>query len=78
MANNAPSLQKPIHSFLPVWLKGKWGSVGIFFILYILFNLAWTYYHWGGDQHVILIANLASFAPSILASVLAWHVAAQK
>src|SRR5688572_15932255 len=65
------------RSLLPAWLKGTWGILGIFFILYILLNLAWTYFHWGGEQHVTLIANLLSLPPSLLASIVAWRVAAQ-
>jgi hypothetical protein len=78
MSRTAPSSLSNPHSLIPVWLRGKWGLLGIIFILYILLNLAWTYFHWGGKQHVALIANLSSFTPSILASVLAWRVAAQK
>jgi PAS domain S-box-containing protein len=78
MASNAPSSPKSTRTFLPAWLQAKWGNIGILFIVYILFNLAWTYFHWGGEQRVILIADLVSFAPSIFASVLAWHVAAEK
>src|SRR5215207_4793769 len=78
MASNTSSIQFTSHSLVPPWLKGKWGGVGIVFIVYILLNLAWTYFHWGGPERVSLIANLLSFAPSLLASVLAWRVAAQK
>lgn len=60
------------------WLKGKWGFLGILFILYIFFDLSWTYFHWGGTQNVILIADLLSFTPSLLAIVVSWRVAAQK
>jgi PAS domain S-box-containing protein len=65
------------RSLLPAWLNGTWGMLGIIFILYIILNLAWTYFHWGGPQHVVLIANLLSLPPSLLASIVAWHVAAQ-
>lgn len=65
------------RSLLPAWLKGPWGILGIIFILYILLNLTWTYFHWGGPQHVVLIANLLSLPPSLLASIVAWRVAAQ-
>jgi PAS domain S-box-containing protein len=58
-------------------LKGKWGFLGIVFIVYILFNLAWTYFHWGGPQRVTLISDLFSFAPGVFATLLAWRVAAQ-
>jgi len=78
MSNILSSTQTNPRSLIPPWLKGKWGFLGILFIVYILLNLAWTYFHWGGPQRVSLIANLLSFAPSLLASVLAWRVAAQK
>src|SRR5690349_17214990 len=74
----APSSQSRPRGPIPAWLKGKWGFLGILFILYIVFNLAWTYFHWGGPQRVSLIANLLSFTPGLLATVLAWRVAAQK
>jgi PAS domain S-box-containing protein len=78
MSNILPSSQTNARSLIPPWLKGKWGILGIIFIIYILFNLAWTYFHWGGPERVDLIANLLSFPPSLLASVLAWGVTAQK
>src|SRR5690349_15383944 len=71
------SLSKP-PTLIPPWLKGKWGFIGIFFIVYTLLNLAWTYFHWGGPQRVVLIANLFSFTPSLLSTILAWRVATQK
>jgi len=78
MASTTPLSPSNPLSLFPRWLKGKWGWLGIVFIVYILLNLAWTYFHWGGPQHVDLIANLLSFPPSLFASILAWRVAAQK
>src|SRR5258706_909543 len=78
MSSITPSLPTKTRLIIPPWLKGKWGNLGLIFIVYILFNLSWTYFHWGSPQNVSLIANLLSFAPSILASVLAWRVAAEK
>jgi PAS domain S-box-containing protein len=78
MSSIAPSSQSRPSGLIPPWLKGKWGFLGIVFIVYIVFNLAWTYFHWGGPERVDLIANLLSFPPSLLASVLAWGVTAQK
>ena len=72
------SSQAKSLNFFPPWLKGKWGFLGILFITYIFFNLAWTQFHWGGSGHVVLLANLFSFAPSTFATLLAWHVAAQR
>ena len=77
MSSIVPSSQTKTRSLIPPWLGGKWGFLGILFLVYVLFNLAWTYFHWGGPERVDLIANLLSFAPSLLATVLAWHVAAQ-
>ena len=73
-----PSSQSEPRGLIPLWLKGKWGFLGIVFIVYILFNLAWTYFHWGGPERVSLIANLFSFTPSLLSTILAWRLAAQK
>ena len=78
MSNIAPSSQSTPRALIPPWLKDKWGFLGIFFIVYTLLDLAWTYFHWGGPQHVVLIANLFSFTPSLLSTILAWRVAAQK
>ncbi len=74
----APSSQPKPRTLIPPWLQGKWGFLGIIFIIYTLLNLVWTYFHWGGPQRISLIANLLSFTPSLLASLLAWHVTAQK
>ena len=76
MSSIAPSSHVTPHSLIPSWLRGKWGSLGIIFIGYIILNLAWTYFHWGGEQQVILIANLLSLPPSLLASAIAWRAAA--
>src|SRR6266508_1816942 len=78
MSSIASLSQSKPRTLIPPWLKGKWGFLGILFIVYILLNLTWTYFHWGGPQRVSLIANLLSFTPSFLASVLAWRVAAQR
>jgi PAS domain S-box-containing protein len=66
-----------LRTWIPPWLKGGWGFFGILFILYIILNLAWTHFHWGGPQHIVLISNLLSLTPSLLASVIAWRVATQ-
>src|SRR6266542_5105260 len=75
IASSSPS---KLRALIPPCLRRKWGFLGMVFIVYILFNLAWTYFHWGGPERVDLIANLLSFPPSLLASVLAWAVTAQK
>src|SRR6185503_980018 len=66
------------RSLLPAWLSGLWGFLGVVAILYTLANLAWTYFHWGGPEHVILSANLFSLFPSLLAAAVAWRVAVEK
>src|SRR6266487_3779802 len=78
MSGTAPSSPSTPRSWFPLWLKGKWGFLGIVFIIYILFDLAWTYFHWGGPQRVTLISDLFSFAPSVFATLLAWRVAGQR
>ena len=66
------------RSLLPPWLTGLWGFLGVVAILYTLANLAWTYFHWGRPEHVILIANLFSLLPSLLAAAVAWRVVVEK
>src|SRR6476661_2760467 len=78
MSNFASSSQSTPRALIPPWLKGKWGFLGIFFIVYSFFNLAWTYFHWGGPQRVTLISDLFSLAPSVFSTLLAWRVAAQR
>jgi PAS domain S-box-containing protein len=77
MSSIALSSQSEPRSLFPPWLNGKWGFLGIIFIVYILLNLLWTFFHWGGSQHVMLISNLLSIPPSLLASAIAWRVAVQ-
>lgn len=62
----------------PAWLTGPWGMLGIISILYILLNIAWTHFHWGGPERLTLIANLFSFFPSLVAVATAWRVTAEK
>ena len=78
MSSNMLPSQTKIHSLIPPWLRGNWGLLGILFIIHTLLNLAWTYFHWGGEAQVNLCANLFSFAPSLFAAILAWRAAAQK
>src|SRR5215212_3368752 len=77
MSSSTPSSQSEPRSLFPSWLHGKWGFLGIIFIIYVLLNLVWTFWHWGGTQHVIVISNLLSITPSLLASAIAWRAAAQ-
>lgn len=66
------------RTLIPPWLTGLWGIVGIIAILYTIFNVAWTYFQWGGPEHVTLFANLFSFFPSMVAVAVAWRVAKEK
>jgi PAS domain S-box-containing protein len=51
--------------------------VGVALILYELLFLAWTYFHWGGEERVSLIGNLALLPPLFLAVITALRVALQ-
>ena len=64
--------------FFPAWLKGPWGLLGIISILYAGLNIGWTHFHWGGPEHVTLLANIFSFFPSLVAAATAWRVAGRE
>lgn len=72
----APATDSPRFVF-PLWLTGRWGAVGVGLILYTLAFLAWTYFHWGGEENVSLIGNLAILTPMFLGALMSWRVAAQ-
>jgi len=74
IASSSPS--KP-RTLIPPWLTGPWGMVGITLIVYLLVFLNWTYFHWGGEERVSLIGNLAILPPIFLAVITAFRVAAQ-
>ena len=61
----------------PPWLTGRWGMIGIGFSLYTLLVLAWTYFHWGGEENISLIGNLAILPPMLLSALMCWRVAIQ-
>src|SRR5215510_6053507 len=67
----------PPRSFFPPWLTGGWGMVGVGLIFYTLAFLAWTYFHWGGEENISLIGNLAILTPMFLGALMAWRVVAQ-
>src|SRR6188474_1169825 len=71
-----PSRSAPL-SLVPPWLRSKGGMLSGLLILYILVNLAWTYFHWGGPQNVTLISNLLTFTTNLLATTMALRTAAQ-
>lgn len=77
MSSVAPSSQPRLRVLIPPWLSGGWGMVGIFIILYNLVFLTWTYFHWGGEENISLIGDFAILPPLLLASLMAWRVAAQ-
>jgi hypothetical protein len=66
-----------LPSMYPPWLTGPWGMAAAGCILSVLWYLAWTYYHWGGEDNVILISNVAMLPPMLLAALAAWRVTAQ-
>jgi PAS domain S-box-containing protein len=63
--------------FLPAWLTGPWGMLGLIAILYTILNLAWTFFHWGGPERLTLLANLLVFFPGLVAVGTAWRAAAE-
>ncbi len=73
----APSSQSKPRALIPPWLTGPWGTVGIALIGYLLVFLAWTYFHWGGEERATLIGDLAILPPILLAMITALRVAMQ-
>ncbi len=63
---------------LPIWLGGSWGRITIFFALYILVYLGWIAFHWGGEENVTLIGDLAYLPVDLIAVIAAWRVFTQK
>jgi PAS domain S-box-containing protein len=62
----------------PPWLAGRWGIAGIVLILYTLIFLVWTQFHWGGEENISLIGNVAILPPMLFAALIAWRVALQQ
>jgi PAS domain S-box-containing protein len=71
----APSSQSKPRALIPAWLTCSWGTIGLVAILYTLADLAWTYFHWGGSEHVALINDLLAFPSSLFVIMTAWRVA---
>lgn len=67
-----------IRRTLPPWLNGSWGRVVIFSALYILVYLGWIAFHWGGEDNVTLIGDLAILPIDLIVVIAAWRVFAQK
>jgi GAF domain-containing protein/HAMP domain-containing protein len=78
MTNNNPTPSPITRRFLPVWLNGVWGRLGIAAGLYLIPYLAWYYFKWGGEANVTLISDLASLPLDLLAPLVAWRVATQR
>lgn len=70
--------QRSTRRLLPAWLGGRWGAVAVLSTLYLLGHLAWTYVRWGGEENVILIANLINLPIDLVAVLAAWRVVAHK
>ena len=65
-------------SILPPWLNGLWGKIAVFFSLYVLVYFGWLYFHWGGEENVILIGDLFYLPLDLISVIAAWRVANQK
>ena len=74
--NTAPSLT-PLR-FLPEWLRGFWGMMGIATGIYLILYLAWIYFHWGGRENITLVSDLTSLPLDLLAVLAAGRVALDK
>jgi PAS domain S-box-containing protein len=74
MTDNKFSIRHP----LPLWLSGLWGQITIFFALYVLVYLGWVAFHWGGEENVTLIGNLAYLPVDLISMIAAWRVFTQK
>lgn len=61
---------------IPQWLRNPWGVFAGIATLYVLLYYAWTYFHWGGEDNIALISDLAYLPVSLFASLAAWRVAA--
>ncbi len=59
---------------VPLWLRSRWGTIGLAGIVYTLAFAAWTF--WGGEENSRLISNLAFFPVSIFAVAAATRAAA--
>lgn len=57
----------------PLWLRNRWGTIGLAGIVYTLAFAAWTI--WGGEENSRLILNLAFFPASLFAVAAAVRVA---
>jgi signal transduction histidine kinase len=58
----------------PLWLRNRWGTIGLAGIVYTLAFAAWTI--WGGEENSRLISNLAFFPASLFAVAAATRAAA--
>lgn len=67
-----------IRRVLPPWLNGLWGGVVLFSTLYLLVYLGWIAFHWGGEEKVTLIGDLAYLPIDLIALIAAWGVLTHK
>ena len=74
MINNTSSNRR----FLPIWLSGIWGAIGIFSFLYVILYISWLYFHWGGNNNNILIGDLFFLPLDFITFVAALRVTVQK
>ena len=78
MKQNNRTLSVKAQHLLPPWLKGTWGAIAVSSTLYILIYLGWIAFHWGGEENITLIGDLANLPLDILAVIAAWRVFTQK
>jgi putative methionine-R-sulfoxide reductase with GAF domain len=74
MTNNSSTTLTTPRRLLPVWLSTSWGIFGLVSIVYGLLFAVWTFLHWGGEQNVVLISDLATLPIDLLAAIVAWRV----
>ncbi len=60
--------------FLPPWLKGLWAGLTVFFAIYVLLYLGWLNFHWGGEENITLIGDLAVLPLDLFAVLAALQV----
>ncbi len=65
------------NSVWSTW-RGRWGALGLAAILYAVLYTVWTFFHWGGEENVIYIADFASVPIGLLAAFAAWRVVADR
>jgi signal transduction histidine kinase/CheY-like chemotaxis protein len=64
-----PSFLKFVHSE-SVWRR----TLKLLIVFYTLIYLVWTPYHWGGEEHVNIIADLAALPLSLVGFLAMWRL----